>query len=52
VINEYLAAAGLDLARLLARHDHEAKQILTDASFYASCKLVEVGPTAGTRRTP
>jgi hypothetical protein len=42
LINEYLAAAGHDLASLLARHDDEAKKILTDASFYASCKLVEV----------
>ena len=42
LISEYLEAAGHDLASLLARHDDEAKKILTDASFYASSTLVEV----------
>ncbi len=42
LINEYVTAAGHDLGSLLARHDDEAKKILTEASFYASSKLAVV----------
>lgn len=42
LISEYVAATGHELESLLARHDYEAKKILTDASFYASSKLAEV----------
>ncbi len=42
LISEYVAAAGHDLGSLLARHDDEAKKILTEASFYATSKLAEV----------
>jgi hypothetical protein len=42
LINEYLAAAGFDLASLLERHDAEALQILARASLHATGTLAEV----------
>jgi hypothetical protein len=42
LITEYVAAAGLDLATLLSRHDEQATSILTEASRHAAVKLAEV----------
>ena len=42
LISEYVAAAGLDLASLLLRHDEQATKILTEASQYAAGRLAEV----------
>ena len=42
LISEYITAAGLDLASLLARHDEQATRILTEASKHAAVRLAEV----------
>lgn len=42
LMSEYVAAAGHDLHNLLARHDEEARTLLTEASRYATAKLAEV----------
>ena len=42
LISEYVTAAGLDLATLLARHDDQATKILTEASQHAAVRLAEV----------
>lgn len=42
LINAYLAGAGQDRQTLLTRHDEQARQLLADASLYASAKLTEV----------
>jgi hypothetical protein len=42
LISEYVAAAGLDLATLLLRHDETATQILAEASKHAAGRLAEV----------
>jgi hypothetical protein len=42
LINEYVTAAGLDLASLLLRHDEQATKILTEASQHAAGRLAEV----------
>jgi hypothetical protein len=42
LISEYVAAAGLDLATLLSRHDEQATKILTEASQHAAVRLAEV----------
>jgi len=38
----YVAGAGQDLEALLARSDEQARQLLTEASLYASARLTEV----------
>ena len=42
LIGEYVAAAGLDLATLLHRHDEQATRILAAASTHAAGRLAEV----------
>ena len=42
LISAYLAGAGHDLDALLARTDENAKQLLAQASRYASAKMSEV----------
>ena len=42
LISEYVAAAGLDLATLLSRHDEQATKILTEAARHAGERLAEV----------
>lgn len=42
LIEAYVAAAGHDLAALLARDDEEARMLLTEASTYAASRLTEV----------
>lgn len=42
LINAYLAGAGQDLQTLLTRNDEQARQLLADASLYATAKLTEV----------
>jgi hypothetical protein len=42
LIREFVAGAGQDPESLFARDDEEARQILADASRYASTKLSEV----------
>ena len=42
LIRDYVTSAGHDLGSLLARHDDEAKKILTEASSYATARLAEV----------
>ena len=42
LIQAYLAGAGQDLPTLLARHDDQARQLLTDASRHATATLTEV----------
>ena len=42
LIRAYVAGAGHDLDKLLARTDDEARGLLADASRYASAKLSEV----------
>jgi hypothetical protein len=42
LINAYLAGAGHDFHTLMGRDDDEARQLLADASRYATGKLSEV----------
>jgi hypothetical protein len=42
LISAYVAGAGHDLDELLARTDDDARQVLADASRYASARLSEV----------
>ena len=42
LITAYLAGAGQELSALLARDDAEARELLAEASRYASVKLSEV----------
>ena len=42
LISAYVAGAGQDLQTLLTRKDEQARQLLTDASLYATAKLTEV----------
>ncbi len=42
LMTAYVAGAGQDLEALLARSDEQARQLLTDASLYASARLTEV----------
>ena len=42
LITAYVAGAGEDLQALLARDDDKARALLTEASQYASARLVEV----------
>ena len=42
LISAYVAGVGQNLETLLARKDEEARQLLTDASLYASARLTEV----------
>lgn len=42
LIDAYLAGAGQDRQTLLTRNDEQARQLLADASLYASAKLTEV----------
>ena len=42
MLDEDLAGAGHDLESLLARHDEQARQLLSDASRHAAAKLTEV----------
>jgi hypothetical protein len=42
LISAYVAGAGHDLDALLARTDEDAKQLLAQASRYASAKMSEV----------
>ena len=42
LMTAYVAGAGHDLLTLLARDDDQARQLLTEASLYASTRLTEV----------
>ncbi len=42
LMTAYVSGAGQDLEALLARHDGQARQLLTEASLYASARLTEV----------
>ena len=42
LIDEYLRKAGYDPDTLRARHDDEARKLLTAASVYAAAKLTEI----------
>ena len=42
LITGYVADAGQDLDSLLARTDEQARQLLKDASSYATARLTEV----------
>jgi len=42
LISAYLAGAGQDLQTVLTRNDDQARQLLVDASLYATAKLTEV----------
>jgi hypothetical protein len=42
LMTAYVAGAGQDLEALLARSDEQARQLLTEASLYASARLTEV----------
>lgn len=42
LIGAYVAGAGQDLAILLTRDDKESKQLLAEASLFATEKLTEV----------
>ena len=42
LIDEYLRQAGHDPAALRARHDDEARKLLTAASVHAAAKLAEI----------
>ena len=42
LMTAYVAGAGQDLHTLLARSDDQARQLLTEASLYASARLTEV----------
>ena len=41
-IDEYIQRAGHDPEAIRARHDDEAKKLLTAASTYAATKLTEI----------
>ena len=42
LITAYVAGAGYELEALLARGDEQARQLLADASLYATSRLTEV----------
>lgn len=42
LINAYVAGAGQDFQRLLARDDEGARRLLSDASLYATARLAEI----------
>jgi len=42
LLHAYLAGAGYDFHELLTRNDDDARQLLTDASLYASERLSEI----------
>lgn len=42
LLHAYVAGAGHDLDELMARHDDEARRLLSEASRYASAKLSEI----------
>ena len=42
LMTAYVAGAGQDLQALLTRSDEQARQLLTQASLYASARLTEV----------
>lgn len=42
LMTAYVAGAGHELEALLARSDEQARQLLTEASLYASARLTEV----------
>jgi hypothetical protein len=42
LIAAYVAGAGEDLAVLLERHDDHARQLLAEASLFATARLTEV----------
>lgn len=42
LISAYVTGAGQDLQVLLTRNDATARQILTDASIYATARLTEI----------
>lgn len=42
LLRAYVAGAGHDLDTLMARHDDEARRLLSEASRYASARLSEV----------
>ncbi|MGH9258050.1 MAG: hypothetical protein ACRD3C_26105 [Vicinamibacterales bacterium] len=42
LIDDYLRKAGHDPDALRARHDEEARKLLTAASVYAAAKLTEI----------
>jgi hypothetical protein len=42
LITAYIAGAGQNLETLLTRTDEQARQLLADASLYASARLTEV----------
>lgn len=44
LITAYVAGAGHDLESLLTRTDEQARQLLADASLYATARLTEVEP--------
>jgi hypothetical protein len=42
LLRAYVAGAGRDLDELMARHDDEARRLLSETSYYASARLSEV----------
>ena len=42
LLHAYLAGAGYDFHDLITRNDDDARQLLTDASLYASERLSEI----------
>ena len=46
LITAYLAGAGHELRALLSRHDDDARQLLAEASRYASARLSEIDARA------
>jgi hypothetical protein len=42
LMTAYVAGAGQDLQAVLAHSDEQARQLLTEASLYASARLTEV----------
>ena len=42
LMTAYVAGAGQHLQALLARSDEQARQLLTEASLYASARLTEI----------
>ena len=42
LINAYVAGAGHELSKLLARNDDDSRRLLAEASRYASARLSEI----------
>ena len=42
LISAYVSGAGQDVQTLLTRSDDKARQLLTDASLYATARLTEI----------